>query len=170
MITAAAGSAALAVAAWLAQRERTTTAPDGGSPGAAASPALTEDELHDIAALALLIFPSRDDVPPQLIERTARFWAQGRVRRMVAPPPYRAGIRELNAVAGGRFRALSPAVAQRVVSDLVDRPPDSPFRRAAADLIHGLYTSVPGWRLVGYPSAPGYAAGPDAYTRPVAPA
>lgn len=162
------GAAALGIPALLRRADGARRAADDRPAQAAA---LTEHDLREAGALALVLFPPTPQLSRELIEHTARWWMQGRAARMKPPPPYRAGLAQLARAAaaeqpGRTFAGLSREAAERVVAELMAQPDDTAFRALAADLIEGMYSSPPGWRLVGYATGPGTAAGTHAYVEP----
>lgn len=165
--TGIAGAVAAVYALARGRIGRNEAPPDAA--GNTAVDGLTDNELRALTALALVLFPPTTRVPGTHVERTAEWWVRGRVARMTPPPPYRAGLALLaeEAVAlqpGSAFRELSAADRERVVAKLMAAHPETAFHTTAADLIEGLYASLPGWRLVGYDAGPGMPNLPLAYT------
>jgi hypothetical protein len=169
LATGIAGALAAVYALARSRMGRDEVPPDAA--GDTAVDGLTDDELRALTALAVVLFPPTTRVPVTHVERTAEWLARGRAARMTPPPAYRAGLVLLadEAVAlrpGNAFVELSAADRERVVTKLMAAHPETAFHQVAADLIEGLYASLPGWRLVGYDAAPGMPNLPLAYTTP----
>jgi hypothetical protein len=147
---------------------------------AAPTGALTADELAALVAFGESVVEGRALSPDgravlraHLVERAAS--APGYL------PWYRAGARYLDGLGGAAFASLPPDARGALLAAKV--PLDQKARLAtwrlvfrgdavalgrlvAPDLIGAYYASAPGWRALGYASAPGQCGDLERYTAP----
>jgi len=163
-------AAGAAVLGW-SQREALSKLLD---PPRAPENLLSAEELNEIVAVADTLFEPDDEQERGELEKTMRWWAEGRVTRGPHLDVYKAGLAALATTLTDRresLAALGPADRKALITPLVAGEEKGPFKVLTDEILEGIYSSAIGWRSLGYTTFPGVPSGPLEYTtRPHGPA
>jgi hypothetical protein len=142
LIGLTAGSAALGFSSWSCSTEEKAPAANDQDTGG-----LTNDELDAIVALAITLFEPEDKSERAELDRTMRWWAQGRSSKGGHLSIYRNGL------------AATPAP-----SDTSATATENPRQALEREILEGIYSTAIGWKSLGYTTWPGVPSAPLEYT------
>jgi hypothetical protein len=141
LVGLSAGSAALGLGAWSCNaEEKTSNAADSNTGG------LTSAELDAVVAIAVTLFEPEDNSERAELDRTMRWWAQGRSSKGEHLAIYREGL------AAPAPRDTTPATA------------DDPRQALEREILEGIYSTAIGWKSLGYTTWPGVPSARLEYT------
>ena len=107
---------------------------------------LTDAELDAVVALAVTLFEPEDNSERMELDRTMRWWAQGRSSKGEHLSIYREGL-------------AAPALRDTTVTTA-----DDPRQALEREILEGIYSTAIGWKSLGYTTWPGVPSARLEYT------